>query len=124
MKAQTETNVLHLAAVPTQTRPEQLDQAMAQFALSAGTFTSLEMLAEERRESDVALLAAVGLSTIRDAHAACLDHAKDGSDIGLDDALGLVDRALAASNSIFAAIRVLSGDWSGEVIAEHEKALA
>jgi hypothetical protein len=124
MNAQTETNVFPLAAESTQTRREQLDQAMAQFALSAGTFTSIEMLAEERSESDVALLAAVGLNVIRDAHAACLDHVKDGSDIGLDDSLGLVDRALLASTSIFAAIRVLSGDWSGEVLDEHTNASA
>jgi hypothetical protein len=117
-------NLHSIAAEPTQTRREQLDQAMARFALSAGTFTSLEMLAEGRRESDVALLAAVGLNVIRDTHAACLDHIKDGSDIDLDDALGLVDRAMMASTSIFASIRVLSGDWSAPVLAEHHQALA
>lgn len=117
-------NLHSIAAEPKQTRREQLDQAMVRLALSAGTYTSLEMLAEDRRESDVALLAAVGLNVIRDTHAACLAHIKDGSDIDLDDALGLVDRAMMASTSIFASIRVLSGDWSAPFLAEHHQALA
>lgn len=124
MNAQTETNLLLAAAEPTQTSREHLNEAMAQCALAAGTYTTLGMLAEERRESDVALLAAVGLNVIRDAHSACIDHVKDGSDIGLEDALGLVGRALSASTLMLAAIHVLSGDWSREVLAEHDNALA
>jgi hypothetical protein len=51
MNDQTETNLLLVAAEPTQTRREHLNEAMAQFALAAGTYTTLGMLAEERRES-------------------------------------------------------------------------
>lgn len=122
MNAQTETNLLLVAAEPLQTFAEQLADHLAKIATLSGLCAEIEMLAEQRHEPDIAILAAVCRSVLGDAHQSGLDHLK-GLDIDLDEALGLVDRAENAALSILAAIGVLA-QWASELLGDHPIAQA
>jgi hypothetical protein len=69
------------------------------------------------------MMVLAGRSLISDGIDAVMHHAREDDAIGLDDALGLADRALMAVASIACTIEIIEGNSDADALAELSVAL-
>lgn len=69
------------------------------------------------RSVSIALSGSAGRNSARaNCFAQVMDHIKDGDAIGLDVALGSVDRTIIASTNTLAAVKALASDWGADLL--------
>jgi hypothetical protein len=101
-----------------QAKKERLNAALTILTNGVALFSNIQAAAQSKRDKSVALLAFASLEILHDGVDAAMHHANDGTATGVDDALGLTDRAVVVSAVLHAAFTILTQPVGNSALSE------